>query len=115
MGNCIWNVDSLYKKTAPQVLNGEQSTDLTHLVNWYKESKQFLIRILILKTAQLEVVALQNGNPASRKAWEIICSISEKAYQEIYDLLDVKIHTRGESFYNDLLPGIVKELEEKDL
>lgn len=104
------------KKTAPQVLNGEQSTDLTHLVNWYKESKQFFDKDPdFKKTAQLEVVALQNGNPASRKAWEIICSISEKAYQEIYDLLDVKIHTRGESFYNDLLPGIVKELEEKGL
>ncbi len=67
------------------------------------------------KTAQLEVVALQGGDPLSRKAWEIICRISEKAYQEIYDLLDVKIKSRGESFYNPLLPGIVKELEDKGL
>lgn len=104
------------KEVSPQVLTGEQSTDLSHLVHWYKESKQrFDTDPNFKKTAQLEVVALQSGNPLSKKAWEIICSISEKAYQEIYDLLDVKIHTRGESFYNSLLPGIVKELEDKGL
>ena len=89
---------------------------MTHLVNWYKASKQqFDSDPDFKKTAQLEVVALQGGDPLSRKAWEIISAISEKAYQEIYDLLDVEIHTRGESFYNPLLPGIVKELEDKGL
>lgn len=104
------------KESAPKVLKGEQTTDLTHLVNWYKESKQrFDADPNFKKAAQQEVVALQRGDPLSLKAWEIICSISEKAYQEIYDLLDVKINKRGESFYNPLLPDIVKELEEKGL
>ncbi len=104
------------KQKAPQVLRGKESTDLTHLVHWYKEAKQqFDSDPNFKKTSQLEVVALQHGDPLSKKAWEIICSISEKGYQEIYDLLDVKIKTRGESFYNPLLPGIVKELEEKGL
>ena len=104
------------KEAAPKVLKGEEPTDLTHLVNWYKESKQrFDTDPDFKKTAQLEVVALQSGDPLSKKAWEIICTISEKAYQEIYNLLDVKITTRGESFYNPLLPGIVKELEDKGL
>lgn len=104
------------KETAPQVLNGEQSTDLSQLVEWYKSSKQkFDQDPDFKKTAQLEVVALQKGDPSSLKAWKIICAISEKAYQEIYDLLDVEIHTRGESFYNPLLPSIVKEMEDKGL
>lgn len=104
------------KQVSLQVLEGKESTDLTHLVNWYKESKQiFDTDPNFKKTSQLEVVALQAGDPLSKKAWEIICSISEKGYQEIYDLLDVKIKTRGESFYNPLLPGIIKELEEKGL
>lgn len=104
------------KLNEPEVLEGKKETDLTHLVDWYKASKhKFDQEPEFKKQAQQEVVALQGGNPASKKAWEIICSISEKAYQEIYDLLDVKILTRGESFYNPLLPGIVKELEEKQL
>ena len=104
------------KETAPQVLNGEQSTDLSQLVEWYKSSKQkFDQDPDFKKTAQLEVVALQKGDPSSLKAWGIICAISEQAYQEIYDLLDVNIQTRGESFYNPLLPAIVKEMEDKGL
>lgn len=104
------------KETAPSVLEGKETTDLTHLVDWYKASKQkFDADPHFKKKAQLEVVELQSGNPLSNKAWKIICQISEKAYQEIYDLLDVHIQTRGESFYNPLLPSIVKELEDKGL
>lgn len=104
------------KETAPKVLKGEEATDLTHLVNWYKESKQkFDSDPEFKKNAQLQVVALQGGDPSAKKAWDIICRISEKAYQEIYDLLDVKIKTRGESFYNPYLSAIVKELEDKGL
>ena len=104
------------KKEAPQVLNGKQSTDLTHLVTWYKASKQkFDSDPDFKKAAQLEVVSLQSGNPEALKAWEIICDISKKAYQEIYDLLEVKLFDRGESFYNPMLADTVADLEAKGL
>ncbi|MBS4167269.1 MULTISPECIES: arginine--tRNA ligase [unclassified Neochlamydia] len=104
------------KETAPHVLQGNNPTDLSQLVSWYKASKQKFDSDLEFKQrAQKEVVALQSGDALSRKAWEMICFISEKAYQEIYDLLEVKIQTRGESFYNPLLPQIVKELEDQGL
>lgn len=104
------------KATAPEVLSGQQKTDLSHLVVWYKDSKKrFDEEPAFKKTAQLEVVALQSGDPEALKAWEIICDISRKAYQEIYDLLDIRINERGESFYNPLLPGIVAELDDKGL
>lgn len=104
------------KKEAPQVLNGEQNTDLTHLVNWYKASKQkFDSDPEFKKASQLEVVNLQSGKPESLKAWKIICDISKKAYQEIYDLLEVKLTDRGESFYNPMLAGTVADLEAKGL
>ena len=67
------------------------------------------------KAAQQEVVALQGGDKESMHAWGIICEISRRAYQEIYDLLDIKIEERGESFYNSLLPTIVSDLESKSL
>lgn len=104
------------KELHPYILEGNEKTDLSHLVNWYKESKQrFDVDPEFKKRSQLEVVALQAGDPISKKGWEIICKISEVGYQAIYDLLNVKINTRGESFYNPLLPGIVKELEDKGL
>jgi arginyl-tRNA synthetase len=104
------------KKTAPKVIEGQQKTDLSHLVNWYKESKKLFDEDPdFKKTAQQEVVALQGGDPAALKAWGIICEISRKAYQEIYDLLDIRIQERGESFYNPLLPDIIADLESKGL
>lgn len=104
------------KETAPQVLDGSMSTDLTHLVSWYRESKKrFDEDPTFKKRAQLEVVAIQSGDATSLKAWRIICDISRKAYQEIYDLLDVDLIERGESFYNPMLEAIVADLESKGL
>lgn len=104
------------KEEVPQVLTGEQKTDLTHLVIWYKASKKrFDEEPEFKKRAQLEVVALQQGQPKARKAWEIICDISRKAYQEIYDLLNVRLIERGESFYNPFLADIVADLDHKGL
>lgn len=104
------------KANCPEVLSGEASTDLTHLVAWYKASKQqFDASPEFKKAAQLEVVALQGGDEKALKAWKIICDISRKAYQEIYDLLDIKIIERGESFYNPFLADTVADLEKKGL
>lgn len=100
----------------PEVLEGTQKTDLTHLVDWYRASKKrFDDDPEFKRRAQLEVVALQQGADSSRKAWQIICEISKNAYQEIYDLLDVKINERGESYYNPMLPAIIEDLERKGL
>lgn len=104
------------KKYAPGVLTGQISTDLTHLVAWYRDSKKrFDEDSEFKKASQLEVISLQSGDPPSLRAWEIICQISRKAYQEIYDLLDVRLEERGESFYNPILKDTVVELESKGL
>lgn len=104
------------KRTHPHIITGEEPTDLTHLVKWYKESKLLFDSDAEFKTAsQQEVVKLQGGDAEARRAWEIICEISRKAYQEIYDLLDIHLKERGESFYNPFLPGIVAELEQKGM
>jgi len=104
------------KEQAPEILQGKQQTDLTQLVKWYRESKKrFDEDAEFKKRAQLEVVAIQGGDVNSLKAWHIICDISRLAYQEIYDLLDVRITERGESFYNPLLADVVADLEKKGL
>jgi len=104
------------KKHVPQVLTGSQATTLQELVQWYRASKHdFDHDPEFKKNSQLEVVSLQSGDPESLKAWNIICDISRKAYQEIYDLLDIKLIERGESFYNPMLADTVAELESKGL
>ncbi len=82
------------------------------LVSWYKASKKrFDEDPIFKKSAQQEVVALQQGEENSKRIWEHICAISRKAYQTIYDLLEVQLIERGESFYNPLLKPLVDELE----
>lgn len=104
------------QEDAKDVLEGHAHTDLAQLASWYKGAKQrFDSDAEFKKRAQEQVVALQSGNPHSLKAWEIICQISRQAYQEIYDLLEVSLIERGESFYNAMLPDAVADLEAKQL
>ncbi|MBM3183729.1 MAG: arginine--tRNA ligase, partial [Chlamydiae bacterium] len=89
------------KEAAPNVLNGKEATTLEALMQWYRASKKrFDEDPDFKKRAQLEVVSLQGGDKEALHAWKLICDISRKAFQEIYNLLDVKIEERGESFYN---------------
>lgn len=104
------------KAQAPSVLSGKETTDLTHLMAWYKASKQqFDNDPGFKKASQLEVISLQKGEKDSLQAWEIICDISRKAYQEIYDLLNINILERGESYYNPILAEVVADLDSKGL
>ncbi len=90
--------------------------ELSDLVKWYKAAKQRFDEDPEFKQrAQQEVVALQSGELSSKRAWTHICSISRQAYQEIYDLLDIELVERGESFYNPWLPGMIEFLENKNL
>ncbi|MBA3815463.1 MAG: arginine--tRNA ligase [Parachlamydiaceae bacterium] len=104
------------KEQAPQVVSGEQSTDLTHLAAWYKAAKQrFDADSEFKKKSQLAVIDLQGGDKEALKIWKIICDISRNAYQAIYDLLNIRIIERGESFYNPMLADTVADLEGKGL
>lgn len=67
------------------------------------------------KEAHTDVIALQKENPNSIEIWNAICEVSRRACQEIYDLLDIKLKERGESFYRKQLPLILQDLEKKHL
>ncbi len=104
------------RENVPDILTGDKKTDLPSLMQWYKNSKkQFDEDPEFKKRAQLQVVKLQGGDEATLAAWKIICDISRKSYGEIYDLLDVKLTERGESFYNPYLPSVVEDLEKRGL
>jgi arginyl-tRNA synthetase len=104
------------KKYHPKILSKEEESNLHTLTNWYKESKKLFDEDeKFKKDSQNEVVNLQSHEKEAINAWNIIYDISRKAFQEIYDLLDINIIERGESFYNEQLPEIVKDLENKNL
>lgn len=103
------------KVRQPALMRG-QIASISQLLMWYKEAKVLFDEDpLFKKASQEEVVALQSGDATALKIWDCITDISRKAYQEIYDLLGVKLTERGESFYNPLLPEIVELMEEKEL
>ena len=99
-------------------INNKLSQKLTPviLVDYYKQAKiLFDTDSDFKKMAQQEVVSLQSGEQNSLKIWKNICEISAQSYQEIYQLLDIKIIDRGESFYNNMLKQVVDDFEQKHL
>ncbi|NGX32413.1 MAG: Arginine--tRNA ligase [Candidatus Anoxychlamydiales bacterium] len=104
------------KSHQPKIISKEKKADLTTLTTWYKEAKKLFDEDPdFKKKSQLEVINLQAKEKTAIEVWEIIYDISREAFNEIYNLLDIKITERGESFYNDDLPLIVKDLEKKGL
>ena len=104
------------KEFHPHILSGKEKTDLSHLAQWYKDARKlFDENEDFKKRSQLEVVKLQAREADAMKAWNIICDISRATIAQIYDLLDINILERGESFYDPYLKDVVKHFEEKKL
>lgn len=99
------------KRLHPDFL--ENPPEIGDLVAFYKKAKQQFDEDPEFKAeARLEVVKLQTYDEISIKAWKLFCDTSRKEFQEIYDRLDVKLEERGESFYNPIIPDVLKILEE---
>ncbi|MBW4552152.1 MAG: arginine--tRNA ligase [Aphanocapsa sp. GSE-SYN-MK-11-07L] len=99
------------REVCPQALTTSDALDLGDLVSFYKQAKQrFDSDPGFQEIARQEVVRLQSGQPDSLKAWQLLCAQSRREFQKIYDLLDIHLIERGESFYNPLLSAIVEDL-----
>jgi arginyl-tRNA synthetase len=64
------------------------------------------------------IVLLQSGDPATLEIWREVCDLSREYMRRIYALLRVTLtdsDIRGESFYNDMLPGVAEDLIAKGL
>ena len=93
-----------------------EKLELHELAEYYKKAKVLYDENIQFKLdSQEEVVKLQSGDPASKAIWQQICSVSRKAYRTIYKLLGVELIERGESFYQKMLPDIIKSFEGKNL
>lgn len=104
------------REVAPEALTTADAIDLGDLVAFYKKAKQrFDEDAAFREASRLEVVKLQSGDEESRHAWQLLCDQSRREFQVIYDLLDIHVTERGESFYNPLLSDVVADLEKLGL
>ncbi|XP_071492205.1 arginine--tRNA ligase, cytoplasmic-like [Diadema antillarum] len=95
----------------PNYLN--ESPPIHDLQKFYKESKvRFDHDEEFKKRAYSMVVRLQSHEPDIIKAWELICDISKREFNKVYDRLDIKnLVPRGESFYQERMNSVVEMLE----
>ncbi|MEA5570254.1 arginine--tRNA ligase [Calothrix sp. UHCC 0171] len=104
------------REVFPDALTTANALEIGDLVEFYKQAKKrFDEDDNFKETARQEVVRLQSGAEDTLHAWKLLCAQSRQEFQEIYDLLDVKLYERGESFYNPLLADVVKDLEKSGL
>jgi len=104
------------REVYPTALTTADALEIGDLVALYKQAKaRFDADEDFKETARKEVVNLQAGAEDSRHGWQLLCEQSRREFKVIYDLLDVKLTERGESFYNPFLPAVVEALEKQGL
>jgi arginyl-tRNA synthetase len=104
------------REVYPEALTTADALEIGDLVAFYRKAKvRFDEDIEFKEASRQEVVKLQAGAEDSRRAWAILCEQSRREFQVIYDLLDIQLKERGESFYNSFLPEVVQDLEKTGL
>ena len=117
---------------------GDWGTQFGMLIRWYREhplptpqshddvldaierdyraaQERFDADATFAEEARRAVTALQGGDADANRLWRQICRLSLDAIDEAYRRLGVLLRpedVRGESFYNDRLPGIIAELRQ---
>lgn len=104
------------REAYPEALTTANALNIGDLVSLYKQAKvRFDEDEEFKQTARQEVVKLQAGAKDSLHAWQLLCAQSRQEFEVIYNLLNIKLEERGESFYNPFLEDIVSELKQTGL
>ncbi|MBA2269483.1 MAG: arginine--tRNA ligase [Chthoniobacterales bacterium] len=85
---------------------------IAELVRIYKETNQRATADPAVREAcREELVKLQAGEPENFAIWQECVGLSMREFERAYEVLGIRYDIqRGESFYNDRLPGIVERL-----
>ena len=91
---------------------GDPSQQLEDIEELYRKGNQLAKEDLTaLDQARTELVELQKGNEEHLTIWKKINELSYKAFQEIYDLLNIRFdYVLGESFYRNQVNTVYKQL-----
>jgi arginyl-tRNA synthetase len=96
-----------------------EALDLQGLQLLYERSrKHFDSDTAFADAARLRVVKLQSGDAETRAIWQHMVDVSLADFEQVYALLGSNLQRTdvvGESAYNDDLPCVVEELEQKEL
>jgi len=108
-------INYLKEKYTNENINKTNIT-LSQLSNYYKTAQiKFNNDIHFKINSKKEVVKLQKKDKSSIKIWKKITTISKHEYKKIYSLLNINIKYKGESFYNEMLPSLIKKIENKKM
>ena len=89
-----------------------ESPPIEDLQSFYKESKKrFDTEPDFKKRAYVRVVELQGGKKDIIQGWQMICDISLREFNKIYERLNIVLDPVGESFYQKKMETLVPELE----
>lgn len=125
------------EETEQSIVEELERADSTRLMEIYRNSKKMFdndmkdlciedkidnIHVKIFADAKFadnsrsQTYMLQQGDRLNTLIWNKICMISSKEYNDIYKMLNVKNLTeRGESFYQPIIPIVIKLLEDAEL
>ena len=100
------------RSVKPEVVDRPDSLVISDLESFYIEAKgRFDSDEDFKRQSRDTVVALQSGDPTTRRLWKAFCDESSRHCHAIYDRLGVRLVDRGESFYTDLMPEVIARLE----
>ena len=89
----------------------ERPPEISDLQSFYQNAKKRFDNDPEFKaTAHANVVKLQSGEEHCIKGWQMLCQLSRKEFDKIYERLDIRLTEVGESFYNPMLRPMVDEL-----
>ncbi len=95
-------------------LNNIEEYNISQLMTIYQKARvEFTTNDLFKKRAYAETVKLQNKDNENIDIWKKICEISMNSFNEIYKQLGTHATVCGESFYQDKMIDLVKNLDDK--
>jgi arginyl-tRNA synthetase len=105
------------REAYPEALTTQQGLNLGELGTFYRQAKKRFDEDENFREASRQaVVQLQAEDPATIKAWKIVCELSSRSYRQIYDLMGLSAFIeQGESFYNPFLADTLQELDKLNL
>jgi arginyl-tRNA synthetase len=100
--------------------NAEKAgSQLSDIETFYRDAKnRFDTDTDFARQSREWVVKLQSGDREAVSKWEMIRDITLSHCQQLYDTLKITLtrnDIRGESFYNDKLPDVIRDLKDKKL
>ncbi len=104
------------RETQPEVAENPDAFRVADLEQFYRKAREHAeSNPTFADAARQAIVDLQNDEPVARALWKAFRNESLRHCQEIYDRLDIRLETVGESEYLSEIPDVLAELDSKGM